>query len=205
MRLKSLIVSGLLCLVLSLTATSQTLSQDDTPLFGDARQPGFVFLTAVHILLNEGQSTDDAISSLLDVIFNDQDSPYFNGESTAQLAADKSMSMHFITNMVTLNKVFDSTKSAIEAFPERASDIISIAVSMYPDYAQEIIDAAVLTGEILADDALLAAIAAGADPTAISSATAAGGPTLAGAPATPIGAGIGAGGTGGGDTTASTN
>jgi uncharacterized spore protein YtfJ len=61
-----------------------------------------------------------------------------------------------------------------------------------------------MTGEMDSEQALLAAISAGADPTTVGEATAAGGPVLL-TVAAPVGVGIGAGGSGGGDPTASTN
>ena len=106
-------------------------------------------------------------------------------------------------NMVNSNKLSDTTKGSIETFPGDAANVVQLAVTLYPSFAQEVIDSAITTGEIEPNDALLAAIAAGADPTSVSSATAAGGNVeVAG---TPAGTGVGAGGAGGGDTTASTN
>jgi hypothetical protein len=106
--------------------------------------------------------------------------------------------------MVTLNSVFEATKATIESAPESIVFIINLSIALYPDFAQEVINAAVMTGEMDSEQALLAAISAGADPTTVGEATAAGGPVLL-ALAAPVGVGIGAGGTGGGDLTASTN
>jgi hypothetical protein len=78
-----------------------------------------------------------------------------------------------------------------------------LGVVLYPDFAQEVLDAAVLTGIISPDDALIAALQAGANPASVSLATAAG-PAVP-QPIEPIGVGIGGGGGGGGDPTASTN
>ncbi|MDU0356005.1 hypothetical protein RS130_20790 [Paraglaciecola aquimarina] len=120
------------------------------------------------------------------------------------VSVNKESTLEFIRNMVTVNNLFEATKITIENAPENIMSIINLTVALYPDFAQEVINAAVMTGEINSNDALLAAITAGADPTTVGEATAAGGPVEV-ALAAPVGVGTGAGGTGGGDATASTN
>ena len=105
--------------------------------------------------------------------------------------------------MVRVNSLIDVSKTLIEENPDRVIEVITLGVVLYPDFAQEVLDGAALTGVITPDDALIAALQAGADPASVSLATASGAEVAA--PIDPIGPGVGAGGTGGGDTTASTN
>ncbi|WP_166424107.1 hypothetical protein [Paraglaciecola sp. 20A4] len=170
--------------------------------FGDANQPGRAIHMAIVELVNNGVSLDDAVSQTIGDITK-EDGSSLSGTARLIVGLNKDISASFMSNMVSFNKLTDTTKGAIEAFPSNAADVVQLAVTLYPSFAQDVIDAAVITGEIEPNDALLAAIAAGADPTTVSSATAAG--ANVDVAATPAGAGVGAGGAGGGDTTASTN
>tara|TARA_R110001632_G_scaffold207285_5_gene331390 strand:- start:49615 stop:50262 length:648 start_codon:yes stop_codon:yes gene_type:complete len=171
-------------------------------LFGDENQPGRTVHTAIVELVKGGVSLDDAVSQTLADVTK-EDGALLSGAARLVVGSNKDISAHFMGNMVSFNKLTDSTKGAIEAYPGNAADVIQLAVTLYPSFAQDVIDAAIITGEIEPNDALLAAIAAGADPTTVSTATAAGG--TVDVAATPAGTGVGAGGAGGGDTTASTN
>lgn len=176
-------------------------AEQENILFGDENQPGRSIHMEIVSRINNGVALDDAVSQTIAQVTREEDT-LISGTARLVVGLNKGISVNFMRNMVNLNKLTDSTKGSIETFPGDAANIVQLAVTLYPSFAQDVIDSAVTTGEIEPNDALLAAIAAGADPTTVSSATAAGGVVGAG---TPTGTGVGAGGAGGGDTTASTN
>lgn len=180
---------------------SQT-SDSEKILFGDENQPGRSIHLAIVALVNSGVAVNDAVSQTIAKVTREDDA-LLSGTARLVVGLNKSISVDFMRNMVNFNKLTDTTKGSIETFPSDATNVIQLAVTLYPTFAQDVIDSAITTGEIEPNDALLAAIAAGADPTSVSAATAAGGNVAVAG--TPAGTGIGAGGAGGGDTTASTN
>jgi hypothetical protein len=174
-------------------------------LFGNSNQPGYSLHQSTVSLVEQGQSVDFASRSVLYDAISDGTSTLSESAKTS-LKSNNTISLGFISAMVEYNDLFMVTKTLIETYPESASDIVGLSVTLYPEYAQLAIDAATITGEINAEDALIAAISAGADPANVSSATAAGptAGTIVAAPV-PLGAGIGGAGSGGGDSTASNN
>ena len=171
-------------------------------LFGDDNQPGHTIHSAIATMIESGATLDDAVKQTIANVTREDDA-LISGTARLVVGLNKEISANFMRNMVDFNKLTDSTKGSIEAFPGDAGEIIRLAVTLYPSFAQEVIDSAITTGEIEPNDALLAAISAGADPTTVSAGTAAGANVAV--TTTPAGTGVGAGGTGGGDTTASTN
>lgn len=182
---------------------AQVPMSEQAQLFGNVQQPGYKLHTAVVILMGDGEPLETASALTLNNALGDG-ATMLSPRSRSAILTDSDISLTFVQKMVGTNSLIETTKTTIESFPENALVVVALAVSLYPDFAQEIIDTAALTGEIDPNDALLAALTAGADPTTVSVATAAGAGAVAIA-AAPLGAGIGAGGTGGGDTTASTN
>lgn len=174
--------------------------------FGDPTQPGYQIQVEIFTLVAQGIPLFEATETVIERIVNKEDG-MIGGEANRMVSLDVPVSTQLIGEISRVTNLTDATKVSIETVPDRVNDIITLGVVLYPDYAQDIINAAALTGEISDDDALLLAIAAGADPTSVSTATASGttaGGSIAAIPA-PLGSGIGAGGAGGGDTTASTN
>ncbi|MFT6987573.1 MAG: hypothetical protein ACJAT7_003429 [Psychromonas sp.] len=193
-------------LVFFIMQANTALAQDVTETtlaYGNQNQPGTRVHEAIQALIANGETL--LTSSVL--VINDslsETSTLLSAKASQAVTTDKLNTIEFMRNMVTVNSLFEATKATIESSPENIINIINLTVGLYPDFAQEVINAAVMSGEMDSDQALLAAISAGADPTTVSEATAAGGP-VALALAAPVGVGIGAGGTGGGDPTASTN
>ncbi len=184
------------------TAASAQTSDSEQILFGDENQPGRSIHLEIVALINSGVALNDAVSQTIAKVTREEDT-LISGTARLVVGLNKGISVNFMRNMVNSNKLSDTTKGSIETFPGDAANVVQLAVTLYPSFAQEVIDSAITTGEIEPNDALLAAIAAGADPTSVSSATAAGGNVAV--TGTPAGTGVGAGGAGGGDTTASTN
>lgn len=184
------------------TSTAKT---GDYTFFGDPSQPGYQIQTAIFDLVSKGTPLEDSTNQIIQQIANDTDS-VVGGEAKRLVALYIPISTQFIGELARVTNLIYATKLSIETVPDRVKDIITIGIVLYPKHAQDIINAAVLTGEIAYQDALIVAIEAGADPTTISTAPAAGIATNAiAAVPTPLGSGVGAGGSGGGDTTASSN
>lgn len=171
--------------------------------YGNQNQSGTRVHEEIQALMLNGETLLKSSETVVNNALGDS-AALLSPSASQAVSKDKESTIEFMRNMVATNSLFEATKATIESAPENIVSIIEITVALYPDYAQEIINAAVMTGEMDSDQALLAAITAGADPTTVGEATAAGGP-VALALAAPVGVGVGAGGTGGGDATASTN
>lgn len=190
-------------LVFFIVQANTVLAQVGTA-YGNQSQPGTRVHEAIKALMENGETLLTSSVLVINQSLTDSDI-LLSDKATQVIPLDKLITLEFMRNMVTLNSVFEATKATIESAPESIVFIINLSIALYPDFAQEVINAAVMTGEMDSEQALLAAISAGADPTTVGEATAAGGPVLL-ALAAPVGVGIGAGGTGGGDVnTASPN
>lgn len=188
-----------ICIII---ATFNSYAQDDSGFFGDVQQPGSVIQKAILEKIDSGEDRSESISKVINESLG-QNATALEASAKAVLAFDLLVANSFFEEMISSNSLIEVTKILSETFPEKAIHIVTLGVTLYPDFAQEVYDGALLSGVLTADDALIAAVQAGADPTAISNPTASGPvPTIG---VIPLGAGIGAGGTGGGDTTASTN
>lgn len=194
-----------LATVLTVMTTFGAIAQESGAFFGDQNQPGSRLHANILQLVENGSERPSAVKGALDTSLTDESST-LTGEAKAAVAFDIPLANGFYNEMLESNSLIEVVKVLVETTPEKAVQVITLAVVLYPDFAQEVFDGAALTGVMLPEDILVAALQAGADPTTISDATAAGA-TAAGplASIVPLGAGIGAGGTGGGDTTASTN
>ena len=153
-------------------------------------------------LVAGGKTPEDATSETLETLSSNEDETLTLGEKDV-LISYIGAGVVFFGQLVGGSELFEATMATIEALPDQAVGVITLAVTFFPEEASEIIAAAELTGEITQEDAIAVALAAGADIEDVSAQTAAGG-EIAAVPA-PLGAGVGAGGAGGGDTTASTN
>jgi hypothetical protein len=185
-------------LVFFIVQANTVLAQGETATaYGNQSQPGTRVHEAIKALMENGETLLTSSVLVINQSLTDSDI-LLSDKATQVVPLDKLITLEFMRNMVTLNSVFEATKATIESAPESIVFIINLSIALYPDFAQEVINAAVMTGEMDSEQALLAAISAGADPTTVGEATAAGGPVLL-ALAAPVGVGIGAGGTGGGD------
>jgi len=180
------------------------LAVDSLMVFGNEQQPGSRMMQAINDRIIQGNAIDDSINAVIRSALYDENSELLSALAKDAMAADLPSSVLFLQSMKQTNNLFEATKLAIESQPQAIVSLIDISVALYPDFAQDVINAAVMTGEMDPNAALIAAIAAGADPTSVSEATAVGG-TVATTISGPIGLGLGAGGAGGGDPSASTN
>ncbi len=126
---------------------------------------------------------------------------YFDASGTAYLAENQKV---FESLVGLLNDNASGFELAIAGFaqlPDQAPQVVTITILMFPDSASEVFNIALQMQVISEEDALLAVINAGIDPSTLT-ATAAGG---TGNTFSPLGVGTGAAGAGGGDTTISAN
>jgi hypothetical protein len=193
------------CYVLSflmLTITTCVSAQTAT-LYGDENQPGNRLHDQIMLIETAGTPRLQAIGKGIDDSM-DEDSTILGGEAKSAVAFDEPHVNVFYVEMVESNSLIEVIKVLSETYPDKVVHTITLGVVLYPDYAQDVFDGAALAGVMSPEDILVAVIQAGADPSTVSDATAGG--NLPG-PGTvpPIGPGIGGGGPGGGDTTASTN
>lgn len=169
-------------------------------LFGNEQQPGYRLHVDIAVHYNDGEPFP--IVRAIDAALED-DNTLLGVEAKQALAFNVEHANAFYHSMIENNSLIEVTKRLLEVSPNMVVHTITLAVILYPDYTQEIYEGASLTGILNNDDLLVVLSQAGADPYLISDATAADGPIAESVP--PLGAGIGAGGTGGGDITASTN
>lgn len=198
--MRRLVTCALLITLGAFSAVAQQIN--NASLYGDEVQPGNRLHDVVVQLMISGRTTPQAISGAIDLSMTEEDTT-LTPDAKSAIAFNVLLSNDFYREMVVVNSLIDVTKTLIEENPGKVIEVITLGVVLYPDFAQEVLDGAALTGVITPDDALIAALQAGADPASVSLATAAG--AAVSEPVDPIGGGIGAGGTGGGDTTASTN
>lgn len=201
MLLRQVLLSLFIIVVAQNTSIAQSLSGN---FFGDKDQPGNRLHTNIAQISDTGIEMPKAIKTAIDNSLTDTDNT-LNAKAKSAVAFDIDLANQFYEEMVEVNSLIDVTKVIIENNSDKTVHIITLGVILYPDFVQEVFDGAALTGEMTPEDILVAAIQAGADPSLISDATAAGDTQETAISILPLGAGIGAGGTGGGDTTASSN
>lgn len=193
-----------LFVVFSLVLCTFANAQEALNLFGNSDQPGNRLHVKISESIDQGVTAAEAIESNINLSL-EQDATVLNGESKSAVAFDLPLANQFYDEMVLANSLIEVTKVLSEENPEKTVHVITLATVLYPDFAQEVFDGAALAGVMSPEDILIAVLQAGADPTTVSDATAAGATGAGAVAVTPLGPGVGAGGTGGGDTTASTN
>ena len=161
--------------------------------------PGTQVRTLLVNELDNGANIQDAANQVSQTVINE--GLYFDAAGTAYLS-DNQDSFESLVGLLNENATgFELAIAGFTQFPDQASQIITITVLMFPESASEIYNIALQMQVISEDDALLAVINAGVDPSTLT-ATAAG---AAGNTFSPLGLGTGAAGAGGGDTTISAN
>jgi hypothetical protein len=193
----------ILCAVLLLLSAFSAIAQqvDNRYLFGDEIQPGSRLHDAVVQLMDNGSTALHAISGAI-VQSMTEDDKTLPPDAKSAVAFNVPLSNEFYREMVVVNSLIEVTKTLIEERPDRVIEVITLGIVLYPDFVQEVLDGVAVTGIMTLDDAVIAALQAGANPSSVSLASASG---LVARPVILIGAGIGSGGADGGDKTASIN
>lgn len=173
-------------------------------IYGKSDQPGYQIQQEIKMRVKAGSVLFNACEQVMKDALT-PDSALLDKMTFDVVNQRQNLSFQLIHDIAQVTQLPEAVKMSIEKSPTEAGEIIIVAISLYPESAQEIVNAATLTGHISVENALIAALSAGADPTSVSIATAAGVTADVGAPPNPLGVGVGAGGSGGGDTTASSN
>lgn len=147
----------------------------DISLYGNQNQSGSRVHQAINELIQQGTPLNIAIPIVIERVIEDEATSILSSPAYYSVRQFKDIALGLMGNILASNDLLTASKSLIEDNPEDIINIINVGVALYPDFAQEVINAATMTGEIDPNEALLAAIAAGADPSTVSEATAAGG------------------------------
>ncbi|WP_420935751.1 hypothetical protein ACOJR9_07915 [Alteromonas sp. A081] len=154
------------------------------------------------LLINEVEAGADLItasSKISEAVLTE--GLYFDAEGLAYLQQNRQSYESMVTLLNENASGFEITIAGLDSMPEIPTQVVTIAMIFFPESADEIYGIASQMGMLSEDDALLAAINAGIDPSTLT-ATAAG---ADGNNVSPLGVGTGAAGAGGGDTTVSAN
>jgi hypothetical protein len=193
------IVSAFLFLQLS-AVVAQEQPYLEIP-FGNPLQPGYTIHLGLLREIELGSDSSAAITSVINGTLNQNETAE---PVKTRLRDDATLVSTFYQLMLETNNLVEAIKVLSETQPDKAVQVVSLGTTLYPDFVQAIAEGAALAGILSEEEVLLAVINAGGDPSLIAQATATGSQNT-GLAIAPIGTGIGAGGTGGGDTTASEN
>ena len=154
------------------------------------------------LLINEveaGKALDIASDEISETVLSE--GLFFKAAGFAYLEQNRESYVNMVELLNENATGFEIAIAGLDTMPDVPSQVVTIAMIFFPESADEIYSIASQMGVLSEDDALLAAINAGIDPTTLT-ATAAG---ANGNSVSPLGVGTGAAGAGGGDTTVSAN
>ena len=161
--------------------------------------PGLQVRNLLITEIEEGAAVEQAASEVSQTVL---DEALFFDESAVAYLGENQNAFESLVGLLNDNATgFELAIAGFTALPEQASQVVTIAILMFPEDANEVYNIALQMQVISEEDALLAVINAGVDPSTLT-ATAAG---AAGNTFSPLGVGTGAAGAGGGDTTISAN
>lgn len=161
--------------------------------------PGLQIRSLLVTEVEEGAAVEQAAEEVSQAVLSE--GMFFDASGLAYLTENNAA---YQSMVALLNENATGFEIAIAGFgemPDLPTQVVTIAILMFPEDANEIYNIALQMQAITEEDALLAVINAGVDPSTLT-ATAAG---AAGNTFSPLGVGTGAAGAGGGDTTVSAN
>lgn len=165
----------------------------------NSTSPGIQVRNLVLTQIEEGNTPVVAASEVSETVLNE--GLFFDAAGMVYLQ-DNKPSYKAMVELLNDNATgFELAIAGFGVLPDEAQKVVTIAIIFFPEDANEIYNIALQMQLLNEEDALLAAISAGIDPSTLT-ATAAGD---LGTPVSPLGAGTGAAGAGGGDTTISAN
>lgn len=165
----------------------------------EASVPGSQVRSLLVSEIENGTGLQEAATDVSQTVLNE--SLFFTEPGLAYLAQNQAVYQSLVALLNDNATGFELAIAGFSELPEQPSEVVTISILMFPENANEIYDIALQMQMLNEDDALLAVINAGVDPSTLT-ATAAGG---AGNTFSPLGVGTGAAGAGGGDTTISAN
>lgn len=165
----------------------------------DGSVPGLQVRNLLVTEIEEGAAVEQAAEEVSQTVLNE--SLFFDAAGLSYLSENQAAYRSLVALLNDNATGFELAIAGFGELPDQPSQVVTIAVLMFPEDANEIYNIALQMQVISEEDALLAVINAGVDPSTLT-ATAAG---AAGNTFSPLGVGTGAAGTGGGDTTISAN
>tara|TARA_Y100001963_G_scaffold77635_1_gene107561 strand:- start:6579 stop:7148 length:570 start_codon:yes stop_codon:yes gene_type:complete len=161
--------------------------------------PGLQVRNLLVTEIEEGAEVKQAASEVSQTVLDE--GMFFDPAGLSYLSENQTAYQSMVALLNDNATGFEIAIAGFGELPEQPAQVVTIAILMFPEDANEIYNIALQMQVISEEDALLAVINAGVDPSTLT-ATAAG---AAGNTFSPLGVGTGAAGAGGGDTTVSAN
>lgn len=161
--------------------------------------PGLQVRNLLVTEIEEGAAVEQAASEVSQTVLSE--GMFFDAAGLSYLSENQPAYQSLVGLLNDNATGFELAIAGFTELPEQPEQVVTIAILMFPEDANEIYNIALQMQVISEEDALLAVINAGVDPSTLN-ATAAG---AAGNTFSPLGVGTGAAGAGGGDTTVSAN
>ena len=161
--------------------------------------PGLQVRNLLVTEIEKGAAVEQAASEISQTVLNE--GMFFDAAGLSYLSENQTAYRSMVALLNDNATGFEIAIAGFDELPEQQAQVVTIAILMFPEDANEIYNIALQMQVVNEEDALLAAINAGVDPSILTE-TAAG---ATGNTVTPLGAGTGAAGAGGGDTTISAN
>ncbi|NQY17000.1 hypothetical protein [Alteromonas sp.] len=161
--------------------------------------PGLQIRNLLVTEIEEGAAVEQAATEVSQTVLSE--GMYFDAAGLSYLSENQPTYQSLVGLLNDNSTGFELAIAGLTEMPEQPTQVVTIAILMFPEEANEIYNIALQMQVVTEEEALLAVINAGVDPSTLT-ATAAG---ATGNAVTPLGAGTGAAGAGGGDTTISAN
>ena len=161
--------------------------------------PGLQVRNLLVTEIEEGSAVEQAAEEVSQTVLNE--GMFFDAAGLSYLIENQPAYQAMVALLNDNATGFEIAIAGFGELPEQPEQVVTIAILMFPEDANEIYNIALQMQVISEEDALLAVINAGVDPSTLT-ATAAG---ATGNTFSPLGVGTGAAGAGGGDTTISAN
>lgn len=161
--------------------------------------PGLQVRNLLVTEIEEGAAVEQAASEVSQTVLDE--GMFFDPAGLSYLSENQTAYQSMVALLNDNATGFEIAIAGFGELPEQPAQVVTIAILMFPEDANEIYNIALQMQVISEEDALLAVINAGVDPSTLT-ATAAG---ATGNTFSPLGVGTGAAGAGGGDTTVSAN
>lgn len=189
------------------TQSSDTSSDSIEQLEDIVAESGDIILGLIYDSVSPdstGEEIDAATANVLNDVTSEESTLLTEGDKGV-ITSNMELAQQLFSIIASGSTIGDAITAIVTLSPESASNLIVVASSLFPSSGTEIVQASVDSGLLSLEDAQALVLASGGFIDEVDPAleTAAGG-GLGGATA-PLGEGVGSAGSGGGDTSASTN
>lgn len=168
----------------------------------DESQPGKSIEEEVKEQIDSGAIASLAVEQIMRKAIT-EDSTVVDPETKSIIAFDLPLAESLMLEIVTTGSVVSSIKALMEIESSKAIQIVTLGLQLYPKFSDQVLKGALLADVLTKEDLYVVALQTGVDPSNLLQETASGDNPIG--ILIPLGAGIGAAGTGGGETTASSN